>query len=121
MSTGGGLPFNIQLIKDVAIIEFREASLMDPLVLERSAERLYQLIEQEDHRKIILDFSAVQYMSSQAIGIVMNMQKKLGVIKGRQILCGVGPRLQELLRITNLDKVLLTKSTQREAQAHFLL
>ena len=120
MSTAD-LPLTIQPIKDVSIVEFREASLMDPIVLDRVGQRLYEMIEKEDRRKIILDFGVVQYMSSQSIGIVMNMHKKLAAIKGTMILCGVGPKLQELLKLTRLDKILLIKPTQREAQAHFHL
>ncbi|HQY89109.1 MAG TPA: STAS domain-containing protein [Tepidisphaeraceae bacterium] len=120
-ASNSDLPFNVQPIKDVSIVEFRDASLMDPVALDRAAERLYAMIEKEDRRKIILDFSAVQYMSSQSIGIVMNMQKKLTAIKGSMILCGVGPKLQELLKLTRLDKILTIKPSQREAQAHYNL
>jgi anti-sigma B factor antagonist len=115
------LPFTLQPIKDVMVVEFRAPSLMDAVVLDKTGQRLYHLIEKEDRRKIILDFSSVQYVSSQAIGIIVNMNKKLGALKGKMILCGIGPRLQELLRITRLDKVLVIKPTQSDAEKVFLL
>jgi anti-anti-sigma factor len=89
---------------------------MDPLVLQEIADELYRLVDLQDKRNIILDFEKVQFLSSQAIGIVVNMHKKLGALKnGRLILCSVGPKLMELLKITRLDKVLMLKPTQKEA------
>ena len=57
-------------------------------------------------------------LSSQAIGIVLNMNKKLGALKNsRLVLCGVGPKLMELIKITRLDRVLTLKPTQKESIA----
>ncbi len=114
------LPFTLQPVGKVMIVEFRMASLMDALILENASRRLYKLIDEEDQRKIILDFEKVQYLSSQAIGILLTMKKKLDALgKATLVLCGIGPRLAELLRITRLDKVLTVKPTQKDALAVF--
>ena len=98
------------------VVQFTNPSMMDPTELERVAQDLYRLIEAEDRRKIIMDFEKVQYMSSQALGIVMAMRKKLGALKNSKlILCSVCPPLQQLLKITGLDKLLIIKPTQHEA------
>jgi anti-sigma B factor antagonist len=108
--------FNVQQIGDNTIVEFTSSSLMDPIELEQIAQELYKLIDEQDKRRIILDFEKVQYLSSQAIGILLAMQKKLSALKkSNLILCGVGARLMELLRITRLDKVLTIKPSQKEA------
>ena len=108
--------FNVQQIGENTIVEFTSASLMDPIELEQIAQQLYKLIDEQDKRRIILDFEKVQYLSSQAIGILLAMQKKLSALKkSNLILCGVGARLMELLRITRLDKVLTIKPSQKEA------
>ena len=108
--------FTLHNIEKTTVIEFRTPSLMDPLVLEPIAEELYRLVDAEDRRKLVLDFEKVEYLSSQAIGIILNLNKKLSALKNsKMVLCGVGPKLQELLRITRLDKILTVKPTQREA------
>jgi anti-sigma B factor antagonist len=107
---------NIQQYGETTVVEFLAPSLMDPVELEQIASRLYQLVDEQDKRQIILDFEKVEYMASQAIGILLAMQKKLSAMKkSTLILCGVGARLMELLRITRLDRVLTLKPTQREA------
>jgi hypothetical protein len=94
------LPLTIQPIEKFYIIEFRTPSLMDPLVLEKMAAAIYNLVDVEDHRAIILDFEQVQYLSSQALGIVMGLRKKLDKLPHScLVLCGVGSKLMELLKI----------------------
>jgi len=110
------VPFIVNKIDAWTIVEFRTASLMDPLVLERTGQALYKLIDEEDQRLIILDFSNVQYISSQAIGIVLTMNKKLsGLKRSKFVLCGVGEKLMQLIKITRLDRLLTIKPTQEEA------
>jgi anti-sigma B factor antagonist len=98
------------------VVEFRVASLMDPPALEEIGANLNKLVDEEDRRIIILDFSRVEYLSSQAIGIVIALHRKLSALPhSRLLLCGVMPRLMELLKITRLDKVLTIKPSQSEA------
>ncbi len=108
--------FHRQQIGDYAVIEFITSSLMDPIVLENTAQALYKIIDEEDKRKIVMDFERVQYLSSQAIGIVLAMHKKLSSLKNsRLILCSVGPKLMELIKLTRLDRLLTIKASQKEA------
>ena len=108
--------FRRQQIGEYTVIEFVTPSLMDPIVLEHTAQALYKIIDEEDKRKIIMDFEKVQFLSSQAIGIVLAMHKKLGALKNSKlILCSVGPKLMELIKLTRLDRLLVIKPTQKEA------
>lgn len=112
----GTHPFIVQTVEKFTVVEFRQASLMDPVGLDQIGKSLYHMIDAEDKRRIILDFEKVQYISSQAIGIVMMMHKKLGALPhSKFVLCGVGAKLMELIKITRLDKLLVIKPTQREA------
>jgi anti-sigma B factor antagonist len=108
--------FLVTSIEKSTIIEFRIAALMEQTVLESIGKRLYRLVDEEDHRLMILDFSRVEYLSSQAIGILINLHKKLSSLKNSKlVLCGINDKLAQLLKITRLDKVLTVKPTQKEA------
>ncbi len=108
--------FTVQPFEKYSVIEFRTPSLMDPVMLEDIGKELYRLVDEEDRRKLVLDFEKVQYLSSQAIGIILTLQKKLGALKySKMILCGVGPKLMELIKITRLDRILTIKPTQTDA------
>jgi anti-sigma B factor antagonist len=100
------------------VIEFRCPSLMDPPLLESMQADLIRLVEIEDRRNVILDFAKVQYVSSQAIGIVIHMHKKLtGLTNSKLVLCGVPPKIMELLKILKLERILTIVPTQKEAVA----
>jgi anti-sigma B factor antagonist len=108
--------FIVQNVRGFTVVEFTTPSLMEQRELEEIGTELYRLVEEEDRRQVVLDFTKVQYVSSQAIGIVINLHRKLADLKKSKLtLCGLGPRLQELIRITRLDRILTIKPTQAEA------
>ena len=108
--------FTVQKVEKYSVIEFRTNSLMNPSELESIATDLYRLVDEEDRRYLVLDFENVKYLSSQAIGIVLTLHKKLSQLgKSSFVLCGVGPTLMQLLKITRLDRVLKIKPSQKEA------
>ena len=108
--------YTTQVVEKYTVVEFRTTSLMDPIVLEDIGRSLYRLVDEEDRRMLVLDFERVTYLSSQAIGIILTLNKKLTALKHNSfVLCGVGPKLLELLKITRLDKVLKVVPTQKEA------
>jgi anti-sigma B factor antagonist len=110
------IPLTITEIEKYTIVEFRTPTLMDPVVLERIGEAVYRLVDAEDRRLLILDFERVEYLSSQAIGIILTLNKKLAKLKHTSlVLCGVGPKLMELIKITRLDKILKIRPSQKEA------
>ena len=110
------LPLVIQQIDAFTVVEFHTPSLMDPPVLERRGNAVYRLVDEEDRRLIVLDFEQVQFISSQAIGVVLTLKKKLDKLPhAALVLCGVGPPLMQLIKITRLDRVLTIRATQAEA------
>src|SRR5215213_8524092 len=107
--------FTLQKVEKYSVVEFRTNSLMNPSELEQIATDLYRLVDEEDRRYLLLDFERVKYLSSQAIGIVLTLNKKLGQLKNSSfVLVGVGPSLMQLLKITRLDRILTIKPTQGE-------
>lgn len=94
------------------VVNFTTESLMNPLELESIGQSLYQLVDTAKPQKLLLDFQKVKYLSSQAVGIILTLNKKISQTEGASItLCGVGPALLQLLKITRLDKILTIKPT----------
>jgi anti-sigma B factor antagonist len=110
--------FTTERVGDVTVVEFRTTSLMNPAELEKLSTALYELVDdqQGEPRRLLIDFTRVKYLSSQAIGIVITLHKKVSQREGGQLmLCGVGPSLSNLLKITRLDRILRITATQEEA------
>jgi anti-sigma B factor antagonist len=112
--------FTVHNIEKATVVEFRTSSLMDAIMLDDIGTELYRLVDAEDRRKLVLDFEKVEYLSSQAVGIIIKLHNKLSKLKNsKMMLCSVGPKLAEILKIMRLDKMLTIKPTQREAVKAF--
>jgi anti-anti-sigma factor len=100
------------------VVEFQTASLMNPHDLERVGSGLFRIVDEDKKHNLVLDFTKVKYLSSQAIGVILTLNKKLSGSAGggeNLVLCGVGPQLMQLLKITRLDRILTIKPTQQES------
>jgi len=96
----------INQIYGVVVVNFRNQSILDGASIDAIAADLYALVDQQAHRKMILDFTAVRFLSSQVIGTLLQVDKKIKAIKGRVVICGMKPNLYKVFETMNLHKVL---------------
>ena len=106
---------SIQTIQGITIVTFEDESILDPLQVQDIGEKLHQLIEQEDRQRLILDFHKVKILSSQMLGVLIGLLKRIRSDRGRIVICGMRPDLHKVFKITNLDK--LFKFYDAEGQA----
>jgi anti-anti-sigma factor len=90
--------------KDVTVVSFQNVSVLDSANIEALGRNLMDLVEKQDTRKLILEFSAVRFMSSQALGILLQLKKAMDP-HGRIIIVGIRPELHKVFKITNLHKM----------------
>ena len=102
--TPGGLV--VTTSGEVTGISFQSAKILDPIEIETIGEELCALVDGGACRRFFLDFGNVKYLSSQMIGVLMKVQKKVTAGKGRLLLCAVSPELQKLFQIVKLEKLL---------------
>ncbi|MBN1124430.1 MAG: STAS domain-containing protein [Sedimentisphaerales bacterium] len=55
--------------------------------------------------KLIMDFSSVQFLTSTALGLLIRISKKVRENQGQMSLCGIQPKIMEVFKITQLDRV----------------
>jgi anti-anti-sigma factor len=97
--------FIVQKYKDVTVVDFQNVSVLDSNNIEAMGRNLLALVEKQDIRKIILDYSNVRFMSSQALGVLLQLKKAIDQVKGRIIIAGIRPELHKVFKITNLHKL----------------
>ena len=111
--------FTVEDLGNHIVVTFTTDALTNPLEVERIGHKLYLLADENRLRvaggcRFVIDFVRVRYFASQAVGILLTLNKKLG--RGPAFtVCGVGPQLTQLLRITRLDQVLTIAPTREEA------
>jgi anti-sigma B factor antagonist len=108
--------FSVSTVGDFKVVVFQTVSLMNVPELERIATALDQLAAEQANGRMLLDFTQVEFFSSQAIGFIVKLHKKLSTIAGgKLVICGVSPQLTQLLKITRLDRLLKVVKTQKDA------
>jgi anti-anti-sigma factor len=80
--------------------------------------RLRALLDQGMDR-VVLDLSEVEYISSGGLRVIIMLTKALERIGGEMKLCGLGPFVSEVFKITNLSKRYDIYATRGEAAAAF--
>ena len=107
--------FKTERFGEWAVIVFQTPNLMNGMDIERIEQSLTSLIE-HDVRRLLLDFRNVEYISSQALSLLLRLHTQLAALPGGKLaICRVKPKLLEALRITRLHRLLQIFQTRTEA------
>jgi anti-sigma B factor antagonist len=109
----------IENLAGVTVVNFQSANVLDAMQIQTMAEELYRLVDDMDRKQIVLDFSKVKMLSSQAIGMLLNLRKKSTAIKGDVVLAGIRPDLHKIFKITQIDKLFKFFETEKQALEYF--
>lgn len=105
----------VRSVEDVTTVRFQDASILDAELIHGIANELDQLIESENSKKVLLDFTEVTFFSSSALGVLVTLSKKMAQRDGELVICALAAELVKVFKITNLDK--LFKFADDEDQA----
>jgi len=95
----------IQTIKDVTVATFESRSVIDAQEISRLGEQLCDLVAKRDRRRLILDMGKVVHLSSSALSVLTKLRKLIGDVEGSLIICGLGPEIMKVFRVTGLHKL----------------
>jgi len=105
----------IATYQEVTVVTFRESSILDTMAVEAIGKDLNELVDQQARRKIVLDFTAVRFLSSSMIGVLLALTKKSSAIKGKVVLCGLQKNILDVFKVANLHKILSIAEDEKAA------
>lgn len=94
-----------QVRDGVTVVMFQTSTILDIVTIQRIARELYAIVDRPDASKVVLDFSDVQFLSSQALGVLLTLRRKADKAGTKVALASVRPEMAKVFRITNLDKL----------------
>jgi stage II sporulation protein AA (anti-sigma F factor antagonist) len=103
---------------DVLILGFRDGQLTADLAVSVGKE-LSAAAAREEFKKVLLDFSGVEFVCSDVLAKVVILNKRLRQKEGRLKLCAVCRNIREILAITRLDTILDIVENERDALLAF--
>ena len=81
--------------------------------LEAAGRRILE----KDYLKLIINLSAVQYLSSAGLCALLNLAKLANTRQSRLILCGPTPAVRQVLKLSGFDKIMPISGELSEALA----
>lgn len=101
----------------ITVVRFKDQKIIDPEAIQELGQELFDLIDKEDRRKIVLNFSRVEFLSSAALGKLITFEKKTKRAGAELILTDISAEIFPVFAITNLDKLFKIKDREADALA----
>ena len=92
---------------EITLVEFTSSSVSDVDSISKVSRLLQDFINLNRPLKLIFDFEQVSFFSSQVLGLLLETRKKLLDWKGQVVLSGINAQLENVFRVTNLNRVFL--------------
>jgi anti-sigma B factor antagonist len=109
----------LEAIGDITVVNFLDRRILDEQNIAAIGEQLFALVDDSKHRKVLLNFHNVEYLSSAALGQFIVLHKKLTGAGGKLVLCHIAPQIYEVFTLTRLDKVFNIKPDEDSALKAF--
>ena len=106
-------------VGDVTVVHFRDQKIIEDLGIQELGQELFQLVEADNRKKLVLNFSSVDFLSSAALGKLITLDKKVKAQGGLLKLCNIRPEIYEVFAITRLDRLFDIKDDEADALAAF--
>src|SRR6266478_1137455 len=90
---------------EITVVNFIDKKILDEQNIQKIGEDLFSLVDELGRKKILLNFSNVEYLSSAALGKFITLNKKVNTSGGKLVMCNIDPQIYEVFQITKLDKL----------------
>jgi anti-anti-sigma factor len=101
----------------VTVVRVQEAKLTYP-VLSSFFSEVRQRVE-GGARQLLIDLGAVGYLDSASIGCLMDVHRLLQEKGGALRLCGLQPRVETMISMTGVHKIVALHRDEEDALAAF--
>ncbi|HUT92141.1 MAG TPA: STAS domain-containing protein [Thermoguttaceae bacterium] len=106
-------------VGDVTVVHFRDQRIIEDLGIQEMGQELFHLVEGENRKKLLLNFSSVSFMSSAALGKLITLDKKVKAKGGVLKLCSIRPEIYEVFAITRLDRLFDIRKDESDGLGSF--
>ena len=94
-----------QVEPDVLVVDFT-GRVSTPAILVADVERFIKKQIEGGSRKLVLDFSKVDFLDSSGVGVLVVCSSVMEKAGGRMIIAGAAGYVKEALQMVHLDRVI---------------
>ena len=101
----------------VSVVTFNDSKIIDEVEIQEFGQELYDLVERDERKKIILNFGNVEFLSSAALGKLIGFDKRIKQNGASLMLSNIRPEIYEVFAITKLTKLFDIRDDEADALA----
>ena len=110
---------DVNEVGDVTVVRFRDQKIIEDINIQELGQELFRLVEADNRRKVLLNFSSVDFLSSAALGKLITLDKKMKGHGGLLKLSNIRPEIYEVFAITKLNRLFDIRDDEADALAAF--
>ena len=115
----GNRRLEVSEVGDVTVVRFVDRKILDVTNIHELGRELFALVEEQNRKKLLLNFTTVEFLSSETLGELIKLEKKVKQHAGRLMLTNIKPEIYEVFAITRLTKLFDIRDEEAEALAAF--
>lgn len=106
-------------VGDVSVVRFVDRRILDAANIEGLGDELFELVEKDNKKRLLLNFTGVEFLSSAALNKLIILDKKVKTHGGKLVLCDLRQEIKEVFAITRLDQLFTILDSEQKALASF--
>ena len=105
--------------EEVLVVGFTDQKILDSQRIEQVGKELQEVVPQAIHKKLLLNFGGVSFMSSAMITKLVILNKTCKAQGVNLKFCEVSANVLEVFKITKLNKLFDIQGTEEKALASY--
>lgn len=103
----------------IRVVEFTSNKIIDEGNIAEIRTSLHALIDERETPQLLIDFSNVDHLSSAALGVLIDVNKRIREKNGKLRLASIKPQIYDVFVITKLNKLFKIHANRQEAIESF--
>jgi len=96
---------DVNNIGDVCVVSLHQTAIGEQEGIEHIRQTLRHIVRDEHPSQLVIDFSSVRFFSSQMLGLLVDLWRRMKNAGGGLLISGINPQLTRVFRITHLDNL----------------
>jgi anti-sigma B factor antagonist len=109
----------LQIKDEIVVVYFTDGKILDSQRIEAIGRELQSALPQAIHRKLVINFRGVTFMSSAMITKLVLLNKACQAQSIEMKFCEVSQNVMEVFKITKLNKLFALYDSEEKAIASF--
>ena len=100
---------------DVHVLALTVPYQVDSADFDKLHEQVLSAVSGNAGGAWVMDLAGLQYMGSSFLGLMVNIRQRVRQGGGKLVLCGMSPKLQQVIRTCSLERLFVIKAHRAEA------